>query len=236
MEAAVEIKPRPELHIMHLVIAATQKEMAAFEALGAIDESFTDQLVSGVGPVEAAFTVGRHLERNHRKIRSVVNFGIGGAYLRQGCSQVPLLDICLAEREVLGDFGICYGVDIEPFDEAAFPCNASFELDKELLKKAEAALARENISARVTTFVTVCGASASRERGERLAARNQALCENMEGAAVARVCEAYGLPLIEVRAISNLVEDRPGSPWKIDAACSRAAWAAACIIREIQKP
>lgn len=220
---------------MHLVIAATQKEMAAFEAFGATDGSFPDRLVSGVGPVEAAFTVGRHLERHHRKIRSVVNFGIGGAYLRQGRSQLSLLDICLAEREVLGDFGICCGVDIEPFDGVAFPCHASFELDKKLLREAETALARENICAPVTTFVTVCGASASRERGERFGERYQALCENMEGAAVARVCEAYGLPLIEVRSISNLVEDRPGSPWEIDAACSRAAWAAACIIREIKK-
>lgn len=220
---------------MHLVVAATHKEMAALEAVEGVDRSLLERLVSGVGPVETAFTVGRHLDRHHRKIRSVVNFGIGGAFLRRGENLVSLLDICLAEREVLGDFGICFGDDTEPFDGVGFPCRSSFRLDRELLAVAEAALAKESVSARTGTFVTVSGASGTRQRGAMLSKRYHALCENMEGAAVARVCEAYGVPLIEVRAISNLVEDRPGRPWKIDEACRRAAEAAAVIIRTIQK-
>ena len=229
----MEGEPRGRLHIMELVIAATEKEMTAFDAVDNIDKPLLDQLVSGVGPVETAFTVGRYLERHHRKIRSVVNFGIGGAYLAGGLNPASLLDICLAAREVLGDFGISFGVDTEPFDEVDFPIRSSFELDKELLKVAAAALAAESIEAHVTTFVTVSAASGTRERGEQLGKRYQALCENMEGAAVARVCEAYDIPLLEVRAISNLVENRPGSPWKIDAACSRAARAASVIIRAL---
>ncbi len=220
---------------MHLVIAATQMEMNAFEAVVHRDGSHLDRLISGVGPMETAFIVGRHLDRHHRKIRSVVNFGIGGAYLRDGRRQVSPLDICLAEREVLGDFGICFGDDTEPFDEVDFPYRSSYRLDRELLDTAGTALAKENIKTHVGTFVTVGGASGTRQRGEALSRRYRALCENMEGAAVARVCEAYAVPLLELRAISNLVEDRPGSPWQIDAACSRAAGAAAIIIRTIQK-
>ncbi|MEJ2056951.1 MAG: hypothetical protein P8X39_03830 [Desulfofustis sp.] len=123
----------------------------------------------------------------------------------------------------------------EPFDEVDFPCRSSFGLNRELLMSAETALAGASIAAHVGTFVTVSGASGTRERGEILSERYRALCENMEGAAVARACEAYGLPLLEVRSISNLVKDRPDSPWKIDEACSRAAAAAAIIIRAMQK-
>lgn len=220
---------------MDLIIAATQKEMTAFDAVEAVDRSRLDQLISGVGPVETTFTVGRHLERHHRKIRSVVNFGIGGAYLGGALRPASLLDLCLAEREVLGDFGISFGADTEPFQQVDFPIRSSFELDKKLLAAAQAALARENFRFRLTTFVTVSAASGTRERGERLGNRYQALCENMEGAAVARVCEAYAVPLLEVRAISNLVENRPGTPWKIDEAGSKAAHAAALIIGEIRK-
>ncbi|MEJ2056950.1 MAG: hypothetical protein P8X39_03825 [Desulfofustis sp.] len=74
-----EIQERVGLQIMYLVVAATQKEMAAFEAVAGTERLPLDQLVSGVGPVETAFSLGQHLERHHRKIRSVVNFGIGGA-------------------------------------------------------------------------------------------------------------------------------------------------------------
>lgn len=233
-QAAVGIQPRVGLHIMHLVVAATQKEMSAFEVVEGIDRLPLDRLVSGVGPVETAFSLGRYLERNHRKIRCVVNFGIGGAYLRQGQNPAAVLDICLAEQEVLGDFGVCYGADIEPFGDADFPNRSSFELDRELLRAAETALANESISAQIGTFVTVSGASGTRQRGAALSKRYRALCENMEGAAVARACELYGKPMLEVRAISNLVEDRPGSPWKIGEACSRSAGSAAIIIKAMQ--
>jgi futalosine hydrolase len=52
----------------------------------------------------------------------------------------------------------------------------------------------------------------------------------MEGAAIARACREFSLPLIEVRAVSNLVEDRPGIAWEIDKASVQAAQAAALIV------
>ena len=45
-------------------------------------------------------------------------------------------------------------------------------------------------------------------RGNELAARFNAICENMEGAAAAQVCTLYEVPFLELRGISNLVEDR----------------------------
>jgi futalosine hydrolase len=68
-----------------------------------------------------------------------------------------------------------------------------------------------------------------------LAARFNGLCENMEGAAVARVCAEFSLPVLELRAISNLVQDRDLSRWQMAAACGRAAAAAALIIGELEK-
>ena len=55
----------------------------------------------------------------------------------------------------------------------------------------------------------------------------------MEGAAVARVCEKFSLPLLEIRCISNMVEDREVGRWKIQEACVKAAHAAFLIIGEL---
>ncbi len=215
---------------MHLVVAATQMEMDAFKRFAHPADERPELLVSGVGPMESGITLSRHLERHHTKISRVVNFGIGGAYFSSADKQLDLLDLCVASREVLGDFGICYEDTIEPFGQYAFPAPSVFELDPGLLHEARSALDAGGLSPAVGNFVTVNGASGRKVRGDFFAARYQAICENMEGAAVARVCQLFDIPLLEVRAISNLVEDRPGDDWPIAEAAARAAQAAALII------
>lgn len=215
---------------MHLAVAATQMEMDAFKRHAHTAGERPELLVSGVGPMESGITLSRYLERHHTKLRTVVNFGIGGAYFSSEDRQLDLLDLCLARREVLGDFGICYEDTVEPFGQHAFPAPSVFELDPDLLDEASSALNAGRLSPAVGTFVTVNGASGRKVRGDFFAARYQAICENMEGAAVARVCQLFEIPLLEVRAISNLVEDRPGDDWPIAEAAARAAQAAALII------
>ena len=39
--------------------------------------------------------------------------------------------------------------------------------------------------------------------------------ENMEGAAVFKVCETFNIPCIQIRAISNYVEKRNKESWNI---------------------
>jgi len=219
---------------MHLVVAATQTEMEAYGRIHLTGADLVHQLVSGVGPMESGITLSRFLERHHTKIRTVVNFGIGGAYFSEPKCQLDLLDVCLAEREILGDFGVCYGNRIEPFPQKDFPAQSVFELDSTLLATAKSALSAGQIDATVGTFVTVNGASGLKVRGDYFAGRYGAICESMEGAAVARVCELFDLPLVEVRAISNRVEDRTDEPWPVAEAAARAAQAAKLIIQRFQ--
>ena len=50
---------------------------------------------------------------------------------------------------------------------------------------------------------------------ESIAARTGGAVENMEGAAVAHVAAIYGVPVGELRGISNLVTDRDTKAWRI---------------------
>jgi futalosine hydrolase len=44
----------------------------------------------------------------------------------------------------------------------------------------------------------------------------------MEGAAAAQICALYDVPFLEVRGISNLVEDRDREKWKLGEAAEAA--------------
>ena len=52
----------------------------------------------------------------------------------------------------------------------------------------------------------------------------------MEGAALAHVAAIYGVPLLELRAVSNLVEDRDLSRWRIREAADTAQDAVRAVV------
>jgi len=219
---------------MFLVIAATEIEMIPLRQLMAGQEGRWLTLVGGVGPVETTLRLSRFLCSGGPLLSGIVNFGVAGAYLQPGGrQQADLLDICLAEREVLGDFGLCLPEGISPLPEE-LTGRIAFQLDDRLLARAGEILSRNERSYHLGTFVTVSGTSGSRRRGEGLRQRWQGLCENMEGAAVARVCADYVLPLVEIRCISNLVEDYRPSGWRLSEACQRAADSAFLLLNELE--
>ena len=74
-------------------------------------------------------------------------------------------------------------------------------------------------------FVTVSAASGSAQRAKELERRFSAVCENMEGAAIAQVCAIYKLPMFEIRGISNTAGVRDKRRWDIQLAslnCQKA--------------
>jgi futalosine hydrolase len=228
---------------MILAVAATEFEMKPLVRFLAMERDVAHQegrelpcctLIAGVGPVETTLRLTRYLERRDQRIDKVLNFGVAGSYIGESLpsGNGALLDLCLAEQENLGDFGICFADHFEALDEK-LGGSTVFPLDQPMLRQARKILDRHGMAYRCGNFVTVSAVSATRQRGAMLAARFQGLCENMEGAAVARVCSEFSLPLLEVRAVSNLVEDRDLGRWRMAEACAVAAEAAALLVREM---
>jgi futalosine hydrolase len=216
---------------MYLVTAATPFELAPFRSACNLSGR-VEELVCGIGPVEAAVRLGVYLSQTRQQIRAVVNLGIAGAYVRQS-GGAGVLDLCLAEREVLGDLGICQGDRIEPLRGAHLEVEDAFVLDPVLLATARAHFDRMGMGCHVGTFLTVNAASGTRSRGDAIARPHQALCENMEGAALARVCREFSLPFLELRCISNMVEDRHLQQWQLKKACNQCGEAAALLMNEL---
>ena len=170
--------------------------------------------VIGMGPVEAALTAYKALEEASGP---VVLAGIGGAYPGSG---LEVGDLALATCEYFGDFGACYERFTKDF-AGHLPARKECSLRGPLLEKAALLLEEGGFGPACGPFVTVCCATRDPERGRVFALRHQgALIENMEGFAVARAAESLGLPLLELRAVSNLIAE-PERPWEIEKALWR---------------
>lgn len=215
--------------IMLLLVAATEMEMQPVR-LSLSGCSFVECFVSGVGLLETAASLTRHLAESAGTFRGVINFGVAGAFQNRG---VDVLDICLAEKEVLGDFGVCSDHSVEGFAGNDIPIKKEFALHGPMLLTAEQIFHDIGLSFCKGTFVTVQCASGTARRGMMLRDRYDAIVENMEGAAVARVCEMFLLPCLELRSISNMVEDRNLQNWRLSQACQRGAEAVALLARSM---
>lgn len=212
---------------MLLLVTATDVELTPLAAAGLPEKCVT--LLCGVGPVEATLNLSRRLAVVASDIAAVVNFGLAGGYPDHN---VDLLDLCLAEREYLGDIGVVLDERIAPLDQKFDPVR-EFPCDPHLLDRAEALLGQAGFASRRGNFVTVAGCSGTLSRSRYLSAQYGAICENMEGGALARTCQAYGLPFLELRCVSNLVLDRARQVWCVPEATARCGQALHSIAAEL---
>ena len=190
-------------------------------------------VMTGIGGVNAAHALTVALER--RRPALVLQFGIAGAYVPSG---VPVGAVACATEEIYGDVGVLAPGGWLPADEIGIPLVPPdliapgdpprfnrFPLDPGLVSRAADAC-----DARSGPFVTVNQCSGVQAVGDEIHRRFGALCESMEGAAAAHVCTLYGVPFLEVRGVSNLVEDRNREAWDIPGAAKAAQDAVMKII------
>ncbi len=181
--------------------------------------------LSGMGKVNAASAASVLLHT--WKPALVINTGCAGAYPDSGLS---VGDLALASGELFGDEGVltpegwksleCIGIPVlerkgnRYFNEIPL----SFSAAEQAMRLASAI----DIPLRRGRFVTVSTCSGTTARGQELQARFGGICENMEGAAIAQVAMQYNVDCLEVRGISNMVEDRDLTRWDIPLAVERA--------------
>ncbi len=183
-------------------------------------------LVTGMGKSNAAHALTVLLERE--SVGGIISFGVAGAYPGSG---LTVGGTALASLAVYGDEGVqtpsgwmdTQGIGIPLVQDAEQPRFNAFPLDGTRVAAAERSLAAAGITMRTGPFVTVSCCSGTAQLGAERAQRFGGLCEDMESAALAHVCAIYRVPMLAVRGISNLVEDRDLSRWQlaegIEAAC-----------------
>jgi futalosine hydrolase len=159
----------------------------------------------------------------------VINFGIGGAYPGSG---LDVNHIAVATTEVYADEGVWLTDGYHGLDVIGIPLARAgqrryfneFPMDGRLARSALRASVLVAPS-RSGAFATVSLCTGTKRRALDMVKRFNVVCENMEGASIAHVCRLYNTPCVEIRGISNRVDDRNRADWDIgtsSANCQRA--------------
>lgn len=176
-------------------------------------------LVTGVGPLNAAYALGRLLGDGGRFL-GVVNVGLAGSYDSQS---LPLGAVALAGEEVFPDYGVetPQGLDHQGIGLAQakgreggvwerlplYPLAAA----KDMGFSPEALASLEALP--LVPCLTSGRVSGSPEQAQRLRARYAVGLENMEGFALALGCLRAQLPFLELRSVSNPCGARDSEQW-----------------------
>lgn len=192
---------------------------------GRLSESDVILAVTGIGKVNAASAATVLLERFTPRL--FINTGCGGAFAGSG---LAVGELAIASEECFPEEGVetpagWRGLDLIGIPLCLGPGGPVFNrvpLDAELAAGALTCAGQNGFRAVLGPFHTVSTCSGTAARGEELLRRAPAICENMEGGALAQVALVYGVRFLEVRGISNLVEDRNLSRWDLQHAVSEA--------------
>lgn len=189
----------------------------------------------GVGKVNAAHSTTLMLENYN--IDLLILSGVGGAYLES--AQVG--DIVVAQSENYGEEGVLTKEGWRSMEFTGFPLLENekeyyntFPVDMDLVQIAINASKASGFYAISGNFVTVSQCSGTREMGEILKKRFNGICENTEGAAVAHICTLYKVPMIEIRGISNIIEERDLKRWNVQRAASNCNKAVIELIKRLK--
>ena len=174
-------------------------------------------LCTGVGAVNAAYSLTRYLERESAS--GVIVCGIAGAY-PQAFSDggLGLGSVVCADSECYGDLGANDSngnfLDMRAlgFPVIPGPPEPIYNLLPMGIFPAE----------RRARFVTMNTCSGGDEDARRLESRTGGSVESMEGAAIAHVATLFGIPCGEIRAISNRAGNRDRNSWRVKEAAAAA--------------
>jgi len=194
---------------------------------------------TGMGAVNAAHALTCALQ-DYRP-DWVLQVGVGGAYPGSG---LEIGDVAVASEEVYGDVGVRLREGWKGSEEIGIPLLQKegdaafynrFPLDPEVVGKVERILVGGTWQGtapvvRSGTFVTVQECSGTAAMGREREQTFGGICENMEGAAAAHLCRLYGVDFVEVRGISNRVEERDKEGWDLLGAGRRGQEAALLLL------
>lgn len=168
-----------------------------------------DLLAAGVGPALAAASTATALTAaalDGAPYALVVSAGIGGGFL----PDAPVGSLVVADAITAADLGAETAEGFLPVTDLGFGTVTHRPPDSLVRETAAAA------GARTGTVLTVSTVTGTAERAAALRARHPAaLVEAMEGFGVAEAAAAHGVPVLEIRAVSNPVGPRDRAAWRI---------------------
>lgn len=205
---------------------------------GFLGESSIVCCAGGAGKANAAATATYLLEQYRPSLMIIT--GCGGAYPGSG---LAVGDLAVASDELFADEGSetpdgwldLRAMQLPLYTQQKRQYYNAIPLSHHAAEKAMQLADTHGVRLTRGRFLTVSSCSGTRARGQELRRRHHAICENMEGASCALVALRYGVPCLEIRGISNLVEDRDLSRWNLPLAVEAAQRFVIKVVEDAQR-
>jgi len=182
-----------------LVIAATRAEIEPFLGLPEYQRRGLDTLITGVGMVAAALALGERLAATRYDL--LLNAGVAGSFDRT----IPLGDVVWVVQDTFSELGIEDGDQFVDSETAGLaPCT---------FQSGYRHTAVSNL--RQCKGITVNTVHGDDPAIGKITEQLSPDIESMEGAAVFQAAQHFGIPALQVRAISNYVERRNKANWQL---------------------
>ena len=175
----------------------------------------TDVLITGVGMVATAFSLGRQLAS--RRYDLAINAGIAGSF----DFNLSIGEVVLITEDIFAELGAEDGDDFLSLNELGFgeinqfPPDSNQESDFIQSEKLNLKALEQLKKVRAITVNRVHGNEFSIAK---TLARYNAQVESMEGAAFFYACNQTQTPCMQIRSISNYVERRNKEKWNLSLA------------------
>jgi len=174
-----------------LIVTATDSEITSSEI------NRNPILITGIGMINTTLQLTKELMKKEYDL--VINMGVAGSF----CDELKNGDVVEVVEDYFSEVGF---EDGESFSEFL-----DFDLKTEYLNNSRTNLRK----VRAITVNTVHG---NQNSINEIIERRNVDIESMEGASVFKVCEEFNVPCLQIRSISNKVEQRNKKNWDLDLA------------------
>lgn len=191
-----------------LVVTSVEAERQAILQGLKGDRRF-DVVLGGVGSIAAGINTALALAE--KEYRLVISAGIAGGFP----NRAEVSSVVVASEIIVADLGVETLEGFATIESLGFGPN---KVNTELTQGAKLieALGNSGIPLHKGPILTVSTVTGTQDSANELLRRvPNAVAEAMEGFGVAYAAQTKGIPVIEVRAISNLVGPRDRAAWKI---------------------
>ncbi|MDG2138744.1 MAG: futalosine hydrolase [Flavobacteriales bacterium] len=191
-----------------LILAATYNEVFSKE--------FNDCeiLISGVGIPNACYALTNHLQENKPDL--IINMGVAGSFNRE----YLVGDVFEVAKDSFSEIGAENGEGFLSAKDIGLDITTSFDyVPKTSLNQAQG--------------ITVNTIHGNNDSIKEVMSRLRPDLESMEGAAFMMICQRFNINFIQVRSVSNFVEERNKDNWNLDLAIKNLNHTVRMIINDL---
>lgn len=195
--SATQFEVNPLLNFLGIAMPTTGMNNANID----FEDKDIEVLITGVGMVNTAFMMGRYINSLYD---IVINIGVCGAFDRN----LELGELVHVTSDVLSEMGAEDGEEFLTYDQLNLPGEHIFSENYTISNPFIDSLKK----VKGITVNTVHGNETTIKKVQQLYHPD---VESMEGAAFFTGCVRAGGDFIQIRAVSNYVEKRDKSRWKM---------------------